>query len=906
MMHKAVILMSVVLMLLLAGIASATVPPEGTGLAASYPGDVGIESDPSVIWVERFEQPTLTDLLNIYSNGNMGDNKGSAGMVFSTDKPAGSPGTHSLQITRQPGYSEWAGHLYKAFTQGYDTLYIRYYTKFAPTSEMPSHFVWLGGLNPVSAWPSPDAGVPGDGTDKFNAGFEPNGESADTDGTWSWRWESYNYWMEQVGGFGNRMMSIYDGDWTANHYWQTPYNEWICVELMVKLNNPTTAHNGENGMWINGALLRRGGQVVSYFQQGSPLGSWVGGGFGRFMPDPAGSPFAGYRWRSTTDLKINYIWLEDYLNHGAPFDTDTNPDTWIDHVVVSTQYIGPMVAANTAPTAMFTVNTSRGSAPLAVIFTNQSTNSPTSYSWDFGDGSTSTTTSPGHTFTNPGMYTVSLTATNAYGSDVETKQYLITVLGTGGIAPTVVNVGTVTSGTGVITPALPASLQTNDILLLFVETANQAVTITNQNGGTWAQVPGSPQSYGTVGAADATRLTVFWSRYNGTQGAPTVGDSGDHQLARMLACRGVATSGNPWDVTAWNTEPAQATAPPDKGRIAGCQTAVANDLVIAAIATALPDASSTTNFHDFYNGSFDATFAERINNAVTAGNGGGLAVVSAVPVYADRYNDTEAVSSVNTSKAMLSIALRPPSTGGGSAPVANYVLHNVSTRQTAIWYLNNNVFISGAYGPTLAAGWGLRAVADFNRDSHSDYALFNPVTDRTAMWYLSGPTFIGSAYGPTLPSGWELVATADFNGNGYPDYVLYNSGTRGTAIWYLNNSVFVGGAYGPTLPAGWNLVGAADFDRNGHRDYLLFNSITRQTAIWYLSGATFVKGAWGPGVPSGWVLVAATDSNGDNYPDYVLYKASTRQTAIWYFNNNVFVSGVYGPTLPAGWSLVAQ
>ena len=235
----------------------------------------------------------------------------------------------------------------------------------------------------------------------------------------------------------------------------------------------------------------------------------------------------------------------------------------------------------------------------------------------------------------------------------------------------------------------------------------------------------------------------------------------------------------------------------------------------------------------------------------------------------------------------------------------DYVLRNVSTRQTAIWYLNNNVFISGAYGPTLVAGWDLRGVADFNRDAHPDYALLNPATDQTAIWYLSGATFLRGAHGPTLPSGWELVATADFNGNGYPDYVLYNSGTRRIAIWYLNNSVFVSGAYGPTLPAGWSLVGAADFDRNGHTDYLLFNSITRQTAIWYLSGPTFVTGAFGPTLPSGWELVATADFNGNGYPDYVLYNASTGQTAIWYMNNAVFVSGAFGPTLPPGWSLVA-
>ena len=234
----------------------------------------------------------------------------------------------------------------------------------------------------------------------------------------------------------------------------------------------------------------------------------------------------------------------------------------------------------------------------------------------------------------------------------------------------------------------------------------------------------------------------------------------------------------------------------------------------------------------------------------------------------------------------------------------DYVLHNASTRQTAIWYLNNNVFISGAYGPTLAAGWGLRGLADFNRDSYSDYSLFAPTTSQTAIWYLSGPTFIGSAYGPSVPGDWELVATGDFNGNGYPDYLLYNAGTRQTAIWYLNNNVFVGAAWGPTLPPSWNLIGDADFNRDGHPDYALVNSSTEQTAIWYLSGPTFIGSAYGPSVPGGWALVATGDFNGNGYPDYLLYNAGTRQTAIWYLNNNVFVGAAYGPTLPAGWSLV--
>src|SRR5947199_2451804 len=137
----------------------------------------------------------------------------------------------------------------------------------------------------------------------------------------------------------------------------------------------------------------------------------------------------------------------------------------------------------------------------------------------------------------------------------------------------------------------------------------------------------------------------------------------------------------------------------------------------------------------------------------------------------------------------------------------DYVLRNPGTRQTAIWYLNNNVYVGGGYGPTLPVNWSLVGVADFNRDGHRDYLLFNSSNHQTAIWYLSGRTLVGAAYGPTIPSGWALVATADFNSDGHTDYLLYNPASRQTAIAYLNNNVYVSAAFGPTLPAAWSLVG---------------------------------------------------------------------------------------------------
>jgi hypothetical protein len=97
-------------------------------------------------------------------------------------------------------------------------------------------------------------------------------------------------------------------------------------------------------------------------------------------------------------------------------------------------------------------------------------------------------------------------------------------------------------------------------------------------------------------------------------------------------------------------------------------------------------------------------------------------------------------------------------------------------------------------------------VADFNSDGKRDYLLFNASTRQTAIWYMNSNVLVSGAFGPTIVSGYQLAGTADFNGDGKPDYLLFNTSTRRTAIWYLNNNTFISSAYGPTVPTGWNLV----------------------------------------------------------------------------------------------------
>mgnify|MGYP000921573689 CR=1 FL=1 len=82
------------------------------------------------------------------------------------------------------------------------------------------------------------------------------------------------------------------------------------------------------------------------------------------------------------------------------------------------------------PDADFSAFPNSGTAPLKVLFTDNSTGAPTSWLWDFGDGINSKhAMNATHTFTNPGTYNVTLNVTNAAGSSSITRQGYITVKG---------------------------------------------------------------------------------------------------------------------------------------------------------------------------------------------------------------------------------------------------------------------------------------------------------------------------------------------------------------------------------------------------------------------------------------------------------------------------------------------
>ncbi|WP_048176966.1 PKD domain-containing protein [Methanosarcina barkeri] len=92
--------------------------------------------------------------------------------------------------------------------------------------------------------------------------------------------------------------------------------------------------------------------------------------------------------------------------------------------VTKTDYIKVIVK----PVANFTSSVTSGKVPLKVAFTDTSTGSPTSWKWDFGDGSKSFLQNPTHKYSKAGIYTVNLIVKNAQGSNAVTKTEYIAVV----------------------------------------------------------------------------------------------------------------------------------------------------------------------------------------------------------------------------------------------------------------------------------------------------------------------------------------------------------------------------------------------------------------------------------------------------------------------------------------------
>ncbi|MFL6127300.1 RICIN domain-containing protein [Actinophytocola sp.] len=137
-----------------------------------------------------------------------------------------------------------------------------------------------------------------------------------------------------------------------------------------------------------------------------------------------------------------------------------NADAGIDRI----DYLGSNQAN---PVAKAAADRTSGPAPLAVNFSSAGSTDPggssLTYSWNFGDGSTSTAANPSHTYTAAGNYTAVLTVRNSAGAT-----------GTAAV--------TVTAGN--TTPALTVTAPPTGGVFDWGDSVNFSVTVTDPEDGT--------------------------------------------------------------------------------------------------------------------------------------------------------------------------------------------------------------------------------------------------------------------------------------------------------------------------------------------------------------------------------------------------------------------------------------
>ncbi len=211
-------------------------------------------------------------------------------------------GQRCLRVEAHLG-EDTGGGLTKWFEPA-DTVFVRFYVKFAANCDYVHHFVTLRAnrsLKGADRWSGfGGAGVKPEGSDRFSTALEPWGD-------WGrnpppGRWNFYSYWHAMTvspdGKFWGNSFPVPEGP-------VIPRDRWICAEFMLKHNTPGQ-DDGEQAFWIDGELL----------------GHW-----------------RGINWRKTEGLRANALTVESYVT-----DRWTKHPTnvvWFDNVVIAQSYIGP-------------------------------------------------------------------------------------------------------------------------------------------------------------------------------------------------------------------------------------------------------------------------------------------------------------------------------------------------------------------------------------------------------------------------------------------------------------------------------------------------------------------------------------------------------------------------------------
>lgn len=283
--------------------------PEGNnGIAVRYPGDQGIGDDAAVLFHDDFENGVPAD------RWDMAYHQQNIRLAEEPEHVHG--GARSLELTVPRQRDEVSNELVKRLGEGFDVVFLRYYSKFdAGFDQLGSSHNGglLAAIGPGVPFATP--GVKADGRNKFSASFE------------NWRGERetvspgqlnvYCYHPRQRIDYGDHFFpsgtvlpfSSQRGDFGAEFVSRpevTPeLGRWYCYEFMLRANT-VGKQNGRIACWLDGQLI---------------------------------ADFPNLHLRDIETLKINHAGIGLHIRSNP-----AQPNRkWYDDAVIATSYIGPRV-----------------------------------------------------------------------------------------------------------------------------------------------------------------------------------------------------------------------------------------------------------------------------------------------------------------------------------------------------------------------------------------------------------------------------------------------------------------------------------------------------------------------------------------------------------------------------------
>ncbi len=284
------------------------------GLGLKYLNDVGIASDPAVVFFDDFESGNFNKW-NDYDG-----NPGPLHAVVSEAGPAENDGNHAARL-RAPAGQRGGADLVKALPRGYDKLFARWYVKYEPgfNFDAPNHGSGLygGSRDYIGA-----SGNRPTGSDWFGASIEYTTNTHQASAYVYYRGMYQDCANSSGQCWGDHFPAASSGPYAGkpNHLVKHPppvlqAGRWYAIELMFDAGTPSSTDATANG-------------VFNYWIDGMEIG-----------------PFDKLWLRTSNSLKVQNLWISLFHHDG----THSVPGIMVDNVVIATKRIGPLVRASEVP-----------------------------------------------------------------------------------------------------------------------------------------------------------------------------------------------------------------------------------------------------------------------------------------------------------------------------------------------------------------------------------------------------------------------------------------------------------------------------------------------------------------------------------------------------------------------------